>query len=36
LLSTASVLLKLFEAKSIDAEELKELRRLIDRKLKGQ
>jgi predicted transcriptional regulator len=34
--SASTVLLKLFEAKSIDAEELKELRRLIDRKLKGQ
>lgn len=34
--STATVMLKLFEAKSIDAEELKELRRLIDRKLKEQ
>src|SRR5262249_2794523 len=34
--STATVLLKLFEAKSVDADELKELRRLIDRKLKGQ
>jgi predicted transcriptional regulator len=34
--STAAVLLKLFEAKDIDEKELKELRRLIDRKLKGQ
>lgn len=34
--STTTVLLKLFEAKSIQADELKELRRLIDRKLKEQ
>jgi predicted transcriptional regulator len=34
--STATVLLKLFEANSLDADELKELRRLIDRKLKEQ
>jgi len=34
--STGTVLLKLFEAKSIDPKELKELRRLIDRRLKGE
>jgi BlaI family penicillinase repressor len=32
--STTTVLLKLFDAKKIDEEELRELRRLIDRKLK--
>jgi predicted transcriptional regulator len=34
--STAAVLLKLFEVKSVDDEELKELRRIIDRKLQGE
>lgn len=34
--STATVLLKLFDAKNIVEEELRELRRLIDRKLKQQ
>jgi BlaI family penicillinase repressor len=32
--STSAVLLKLFDVKDIDGEELKELRRIIDRKLK--
>jgi predicted transcriptional regulator len=32
--STTSVLLKLFDVKQIDEEELRELRRVIDRKLK--
>ena len=32
--STSAVLLKLFEVKDIDGEELKALRRIIDRKLK--
>jgi BlaI family penicillinase repressor len=32
--STSAVLLKLFDVKDIDADELKELRRIIDRKLK--
>ena len=32
--STSAVLLKLFNVKNIDAEELKELRRVINRKLK--
>ena len=32
--STASVLLKLFDVKDVDHEELKELRRIINRKLK--
>lgn len=32
--STSAVLLKLFEVKQIDDDELKELRRIIDRKLK--
>jgi predicted transcriptional regulator len=34
--SAATVLLKLFDANAIDVEELRELRRLIDRKLKEQ
>lgn len=34
--STTNVLLKLFDVKQVDQEELKELRRLIDRKLKQQ
>lgn len=33
--STSAVLLKLFDVKDIDGDELKELRRIIDRKLKG-
>ena len=33
--STAAVLLKLFDVKNLDNEELKELRRIINRKLKG-
>jgi predicted transcriptional regulator len=33
--STSAVLLKLFDVKEIDADELKELRRIIDRKLKN-
>lgn len=33
--STSAVLLKLFDAKDIDMHELKELRRIIDRKLKN-
>jgi predicted transcriptional regulator len=33
--STSAVLLKLFDVKDVDGEELKELRRIIDRKLKG-
>ena len=32
--STAAVLLKLFDVKNVDGEELKELRRIINRKLK--
>lgn len=32
--STSAVLLKLFEVKELDTDELKELRRIIDRKLK--
>lgn len=32
--STSAVLLKLFDVKDIDGDELKELRRIIDRKLK--
>ena len=32
--STSAVLLKLFDVKEIDANELKELRRIIDRRLK--
>ena len=32
--STAAVLLKLFDVKNVDNEELKELRRIINRKLK--
>ena len=32
--STSAVLLKLFDVKAIDGDELKELRRIIDRKLK--
>lgn len=32
--STSAVLLKLFEVKDIDGDELKELRRIIDRRLK--
>ncbi|MDB5345620.1 MAG: mecI 2 [Schlesneria sp.] len=32
--STSAVLLKLFDVKDVDADELKELRRIIDRKLK--
>lgn len=32
--STSAVLLKLFEVKEVDPEELKELRKIIDRKLK--
>lgn len=32
--STAAVLLKLFDVKDVDSEELKELRRIINRKLK--
>ena len=32
--STSAVLLKLFDVKGIDGDELKELRRIIDRKLK--
>ena len=32
--STSAVLLKLFDVKEVDADELKELRRIIDRKLK--
>ena len=32
--STSAVLLKLFDVKEIDGDELKELRRIIDRKLK--
>jgi BlaI family penicillinase repressor len=34
--STSAVLLKLFEVTSVDDLELKELRQIIDRKLKGQ
>lgn len=33
--STSAVLLKLFDVKKIDTDELKELRKIIDRKLKG-
>ena len=33
--STSAVLLKLFDVKDIDGDELKELRRIIDRKLKN-
>ena len=33
--STSAVLLKLFDVKEVDADELKELRRIIDRKLKN-
>ncbi len=33
--STATVLLKLFDVKHLDDEELKDLRRIINRKLKG-
>ena len=33
--STSAVLLKLFDVKEINADELKELRKIIDRKLKG-
>lgn len=33
--STSAVLLKLFDVKDVDADELKELRRIIDRKLKN-
>ncbi len=33
--STAAVLLKLFDVKSLNDDELKELRRIINRKLKG-
>lgn len=33
--STSAVLLKLFDVKEIDADELKELRKIIDRKLKN-
>ena len=33
--STSAVLLKLFDVKEIDTDELKELRRIIDRKLKN-
>ncbi len=33
--STSAVLLKLFDVKNVDADELKELRRIIDRKLKN-
>jgi BlaI family penicillinase repressor len=33
--STSAVLLKLFDVKDLDADELKELRRIIDRKLKN-
>lgn len=32
--STSAVLLKLFDSKNVDSEELKELRRIINRKLK--
>jgi BlaI family transcriptional regulator, penicillinase repressor len=32
--STSAVLLKLFDVKEVDADELKELRKIIDRKLK--
>lgn len=32
--STSAVLLKLFDVKEVDVDELKELRRIIDRKLK--
>ncbi len=34
--STSAVVLKLFEVSSVQDEELKELRRIIDRKLKGE
>jgi BlaI family transcriptional regulator, penicillinase repressor len=34
--STTAVLLKLFDVTSVEEAELKELRRIIDRKLKGQ
>jgi BlaI family penicillinase repressor len=34
--STSAVLLKLFEVKDVDETELKELRRIIDRKLKDK
>lgn len=34
--STSAVLMKLFDVRDIDDEELKELRRVINRKLKGQ
>lgn len=34
--STSAVLLKLFDVKEVDAEELKELRKIIDRKLKDK
>lgn len=34
--STSAVLLKLFDVKDVDADELKELRRIIDRKLKDR
>lgn len=34
--STSAVLLKLFDVKDVDADELKELRRIIDRKLKDK
>ena len=33
--STSAMLLKLFDVKDVDADELKELRRIIDRKLKN-
>lgn len=33
--STSAVLLKLFDVRKVDDEELKELRRIINRKLKG-
>jgi BlaI family penicillinase repressor len=33
--STSAVLLKLFDVKDVDTDELKELRRIIDRKIKG-
>jgi BlaI family penicillinase repressor len=33
--STAAVLLKLFDVTSVNDDELKELRRIIDRKLEG-
>jgi predicted transcriptional regulator len=34
--STSAMLLKLFDVKEVDASELKELRRIIDRKLKDK